>query len=127
MKNKALWTLNIVLGLAFIAASLGKFGDNPQAIEAMHKYGLSIPFLRFIGAAELLGGIGLLLPRTRFIAAVALMPLMLGAVYMHLTHDEASHAPVPAILLVLLCVSAWGWREERARIFARGHLLTGRS
>lgn len=126
MKIKALWVLNILLGLLFIFASSGKLMLDPRGIEGMQKYGLGgSGFLLFIGAAELLGGIGLLIPRTRFWAAVGLMPIMLGATFVHLTHGEANHAPVPVVVFILLCVSAWGWREDLARIFAPGRLLTG--
>ena len=47
-------------------------------------------------------------------AAVALMVVMTGAVYTHMTHGEAASAPVPLVLLLLLGCIAYLRRESVA-------------
>lgn len=61
----------------------------------------------FIGGAELLGGIGLLIPRLVRPAALGLIVIMLGAVFMHATKipgglDNGVPALVSLALLVVL-------------------------
>ena len=60
-----------------------------------------------IGAAEVLGGIGLLVTRTTRYAALALFPLMLGAIGSHVIHDPLTAAVPAFVLLLLLELAAW--------------------
>ena len=127
MKGKtiALWVLNVLLALLYLFASSHKIQGGPEVAKGFATYGLSAGFARFIGVCELLGAVGLLVPRTRFWAAVGLLPIMAGAVFMHFTHREVSHGVPAAVILLLVALSAYGRRRESGRIFARGKLLTG--
>lgn len=59
----------------------------------------------FIGGAELLGGIGLLIPRLVRPAALGLIVIMLGAVFMHATKIPGGLANgVPALVSLALLV-----------------------
>lgn len=57
----------------------------------------------FIGVAEVLGGIGLLVPRTVRPAALGLSIIMLGAVFMHTAKTPGGLANgMPAVVLLVL-------------------------
>lgn len=57
----------------------------------------------FIGVAEVLGGIGLLVPRTVRTAALGLSIIMLGAVFMHTAKTPGGLANgMPAVVLLVL-------------------------
>jgi putative oxidoreductase len=64
-------------------------------------------FVYFIAAAEVLGGIGLLIPRFTRLAAMGLILIMIGAAFVHATKIPGGLLPhgLPALgLLVLLIV-----------------------
>jgi len=53
---------------------------------------------RVVGVLEILGGLGLLIPKVRRPAAVTLIALMIGALLTHLFHGEFARVIVPLIL-----------------------------
>jgi hypothetical protein len=73
----------------------------------------------FIGTAELLGALGLvlptllrILPALTQVAALALTTVMVLAGFYHAGHDEYAAIAVNAVLGVLLVFIAWGrWRK----------------
>jgi putative oxidoreductase len=124
-KSIALWVIAALLALLMIFAGSTKLMSKPDMVSNFASLGYGIGFVHFIGACEVLGGLGLLLPRVRFWAAVGLIPIMAGAVQTHLAHHETDHLPVPAVALLLLVVSAYAHRGGWKRIFATGNLFTG--
>lgn len=110
----ALWILNGLLALAFIAAGGMKVARPKSALVAS---GMSWaddfadPTVKIIGAAEVVGGIGLILPLLTGIApiltpiaAAALTVVMIGAVVVHVRRKE--NATPSIVLAVLSAVSA---------------------
>jgi len=103
--------LQVVLALAFAGAGALKVVSPRDALaeQARHvKFGAD--FFRFVGAAEVLGALGLVvglwLRVLAPLAALGLAILMAGAVYSHVVRagDPPSRAIGPAVLLVLLIV-----------------------
>jgi putative oxidoreductase len=123
--NIILWIIAGFIALLMVFAGTAKLNPKPEMVAGFASYGFGIGFLYFIGVCEILGGLGLLIPRTRFWAATLLVPILAGAVWLHITHGEASHLPIPALFLVLLIIEAVGRRAEASRISAKGALLTG--
>jgi putative oxidoreductase len=78
-----------------------------------------LALLRFIGVAELAGGLGLILPAaTRIrpmltrLAAVSLATIMTLAFVFHIQRGEWDALPVNAVLGALAAFGAWGrWRK----------------
>ena len=111
----ALWIVQIVLALVFIAAgSMKLFAFDKFAASAPDMAGQHGLFI-FIGIAELAGAIGLILPRLTGIlpvlttwAAVGLATIMVLATGFHLLRGEISHAVVPVILLALAIFVIYG-------------------
>src|SRR6266853_1337094 len=98
-----LWTLSGLVALAFIGAGGGKLAGTAVMVELFDKVGLGQWFRYFTGLLEVAGGIGLLMPRYAFYAAVLLAIVMAGALTAHLTVD--SDSPVPAVVLLVLTVT----------------------
>ncbi|BDZ64857.1 DoxX family protein [Agromyces mangrovi Wang et al. 2018] len=109
----ALWILNAVLALAFVAAGTMKLARPKPALVAS---GLAWaddfadPTVKLIGAAELAGGIGLVLPLLTGIApiltpiaAAALAVVMVGAVVVHIRRSENA---TPSIVLGVLSAAS---------------------
>lgn len=108
-RNIIAWVLQVLLGLAFIASGFNKLRDLSATIGMFGSMGLPSTLAYVVGGAELLGGIGLLIPRFTRLAAMGLLIVMIGAVVMHATKIPGGLAGgVPAIvLLALLGVLLW--------------------
>jgi putative oxidoreductase len=114
--HRALWTLQILLGVFLVAASAApKFWGDPYAVQIFTEIGAGQWFRYFIGAVELAGGIGLMVPRLAGPAAVGLMALMIGAGYTQaVVLDQPAMVVTPVIIFVLAAVIAWGRRASIA-------------
>ena len=112
MNGKKTFTLILTVALAafFIGPNgLGKlFGFMGTDVDALAEmFLLPTGFMKLVGALELAGGVGLLLPRTRKLAALGLVGLMIGAVGTHIRAPATiGMLPLPlltgAALVVLL-------------------------
>jgi len=115
--NRLLWTLQVLLGLFFALAS-----GAPKLLLPADALPMPIPipqaFLVFIGVAEVLGGLGLILPGLLRIrpgltplAASGLILVTIGATVYQLAADAPGNA-VFAVVIGLLCAFvAYGrWR-----------------
>jgi hypothetical protein len=103
----------------------------PIAAMAQQR-GLPGPFLRFIGLAEVLGALGLILPGLLRIrpglaplAAAGLVIIMTGAAGVSIAIAGAAQAVVPAVVGILAASVAIGrWRRELPVIVRRPRLET---
>ena len=114
--NVVLWILQSLLTALFMFAGVMKF---IMPIEEMTKQ-IALPgwFLHFIGAAEILGAIGLILPgilRIRVeltpLAAAGLSIIMFGATWITLAGGQEAAAIIPFIVALLSAFVAYSrWR-----------------
>ena len=114
--NVVIWVLQILLALAFLAAGLTKLSRPRQQLATTMGWveDFSDPGMRAIGALEVLGALGLLVPAVTGvatvlvpIAAVGLAVLMVGAAATHRRRGELPMLGLNAVLLVLAVVVAW--------------------
>ncbi len=109
----ALWILNGLLALAFIAAGSMKVARPKPALVAGGMGwadDFADPTVKVIGAAEVVGGIGLILPLLTGIApiltplaATALTIVMIGAIAVHVRRKENA---TPSIVLGVLSAAS---------------------
>ena len=95
MTNRQLQKIAVLMSLMFLPTALFKLTDFFLAVDFFTKWGIPPWMMHFIGASELAGAIGLLVPRTRPAAAFALFLLMIGGLVTHLTHGEYLFAVMP--------------------------------
>ena len=109
----ALWIVQGLLALLFLYHGTMKLIEPVDGLAALT--GLPVLFLRFIGLAEVLGALGLVLPgllRIRpgltTLAAAGLALIMAGAAIMKVAdgHQEAAHYPL--VVGVLALIVAYG-------------------
>ena len=114
--NVVIWVLQILLALAFVAAGLTKLTQPRQQLATTMGWveDFSDPGVRAIGALELLGALGLLVPAVTGvatvlvpIAAVGLAVLMVGAAATHRRRGELPMIGINTVLLLLALVVAW--------------------
>jgi hypothetical protein len=79
----------------FLVPACFKLLNVSIALEHFTTWGIPFWMMHIIGASELAGAVGLLVPRTRLAAAFALFLLMIGGLLTHLTHGEYLFALMP--------------------------------
>lgn len=113
----ALWIGQGLLGAVFtVAGGMKLFGAIPRLQAQFGLPGvIGAPMTRAIGAVELAGGLGMVLPAgTRVmpgltpLAAGGLAAVMAGASGFHLGRQERSQIVPPLVLGALALVVAWG-------------------
>lgn len=85
VRNIIAWILQVILAIAFIKSGFDKLSNLDGTMKMFGGLGMPEWFGALIGGAELLGGIGLLIPRTVRLAALGLIVIMIGAVVTHAT------------------------------------------
>lgn len=123
--NIVLWVLQVLLALAFFAHGL-LFLIPPPDIAAQMNASMPRWFSLFLGVAEILAAIGLILPGlTRILpwlvtwAAVGIMIVMVSATLFHLARSEWSSALITLLLLTMATYLAY-MRARVMPIRARG-------
>jgi hypothetical protein len=115
--NIFLWSLQAVLAAFFVLSGLGKALQPKEKLVGKYPVldDYSQATVRFIGGAELLGGIGLVLPAAVGVAAVltptagvGLAVMMLLAAVVHQRRGEAPGVGFTVVLCVLAAVVSWG-------------------
>lgn len=97
--SRIVTAVSIMLGLIFLLAGVTKlFGT---MVDQFIMWGYSAWFQYLIGAVEAVAGVGFLLGRTRFAAAVLVVPIMAGAIFTVVRAGDAAQAVVPAVTLLL--------------------------
>jgi uncharacterized membrane protein YphA (DoxX/SURF4 family) len=113
----ALWVAQVLLAVAFLGAGATKLSQPKEKLAKNMAWveDFSQPTVRLIGALEVLGAIGIVLPALTGLlpwltplAALGLVLLMAGAVYTHLRREEGSAVIPPAVLLLLAALVAVG-------------------
>jgi hypothetical protein len=127
-RNALLWTVQGVLAALFVFAGGSKLA---MPIADLEQSGLPGAFLRFIGVAELLGGLGLILPgvlRIRVgltpLAAAGLVVIMIGATVLTLASPQPATAVIPfvvGLLAVLIVRGRWQRTANRAPALQPGY------
>jgi len=119
--NVLLWVLQILLAMLFLFAGVMKF---VMPVAEMTKQ-IALPgwFLHFIGAAEIFGAIGLVLPwilriRTGLtpLAAAGLVVIMIGATVLNLQIGQRGGALTTVVIGLLLVLVAYNRRRMAPHI-----------
>ncbi len=121
--NIVLWIVQILLALAFGFFGFTKLSQPIEALAGMMPWVTAMPavLVQFIGAAEIAGALGLILPGLTKIqpkltawAGLGLAVVMVLAAILHITRGEFGNLPINAVLFVLSALVAWGrWGQSR--------------
>lgn len=119
--HRRLWAAQIVIGLFFVFIGIQHLvvpDGLPSQLEWM--YDLSTPLHLVTGVAEILGGLGLILPgltkigtRLTPLAALGLMVLMTGAIIWHIRRGELFNVGTNLVVIIILAYIGYGsWRAQ---------------
>ncbi|HQE33902.1 DoxX family protein [Flavobacterium alvei] len=124
MKNKITFVLSLLFGLMFINAGLNKFlnympmPDNlpekmQKAMAAFMEIGWIMPL---VGIVEILGGLLIIIPKTRALGALMIFPIMVGIVLVNIVQDT-SGLPIAAVFSAILLWIMYESKEKYAPLF----------
>ena len=114
--NFWLWAAAGLLAVAYLMAGGMKATQPIDKLAAQMKWPAELPGLtRFVGVAEVLGAVGLILPLLTGIlawltplAALCLVLVQVLAIGFHLRRGEPQILPANLVLLLLAAFVAWG-------------------
>ena len=111
--NIVLWVLQVLLALAFFAHGWLLLSPPAEMVELLNSL-IQPAFRIFLGVAEVLAAVGLIVPGVTRIqpwlvscAAAGLLPVMIGATVLHTGRGEVTSAITTACLFVLLAFVAY--------------------
>jgi putative oxidoreductase len=108
--NIVLWIVQGLVALAFLLAGFMKTFMPVETLKKNMAWVSAVPaaFVRFIGIAEMLGAIGLILPAATgiapwltIVAAIGLVVVMVSASVFHASRRETSNIGMNVVLLLL--------------------------
>ncbi len=119
MKQKIIFGLSLLTGLMLINAGLNKFlnyipvpEDLPENMKRINDAFMEIGWLLpLIGAAEILGGILFIIPKTRALGALVIFPVMVGILLTHLIIMPSGLV----MAAVLMAINLWVIYENREK------------
>ena len=109
--NIVLWTLQVLVALAFVAAGSGKLLGSADMVALFDAIGIGQWFRYVTGLLEVLGALLLLVPGKSVFGALLLVCVMAGAVVAHITVLHTSPT-APLVLFALTALIAWGRRSQ---------------
>jgi putative oxidoreductase len=109
----ALWALQSLLAIMFAMAGLAKVFGDPAMVEMFATIGIGQWFRYVVGALEIVGAVGVLIPQLSGLAALGLVCLMAGATLTNVLVLGTSPL-LPIALLLVGALVAWG-RLPRTR------------
>lgn len=123
-----IWIATIILALLFCGIGFMKLGTPiPKLVAGGLKWAGQYPpwFVRLMGAIDMAGGLGVLLPaltrvapRLTVLAALGCTVLQICAIAFHSSRGEFSVLPLNFVLLALSLFVLWG-RSKKAPILPR--------
>ncbi|MFB6456708.1 DoxX family protein [Chitinophaga sp. Hz27] len=119
MKKTILFIVSLLFGLMFINAGLNKFfnympppKDMPESMLKVFGAYMTIGWLMpLIGIFEIVGGLLCIIPKTRALGAIIILPIMVGIVLTAI-YQMPSGLPMAAVLAV---INLWIIIENRAK------------
>ena len=115
LRRMAVWAGAIFLAAAFVLAGVLKL-EGASALrwaERFEHWGYPANVHYVVGVLEILGGIGVLVPRWRRAASLMLAALMIGAICTHIVHAEFPRVIPPLVLGGLAFYAYWSRSGEQ--------------
>jgi putative oxidoreductase len=117
LKIGGTWLLTILLAVLMIGPGTQKFTGGTWA-RMFREWGYPDGFYLVIGAIEVIGGLGLLVPRIASASAIVLMCVMIGAAATQVWNG-ARNGVGEIVFALLLGVLAWIRWRDRMRLTSR--------
>jgi hypothetical protein len=128
-RNKVLyWVLTLLVLFPTAGSAIPElFMRSPQAaVRSYQSLGYPLYLMKILGFAKIIGAIAILTNRSRHITEWAYAGfgiLFLGATASHFLAGDPTHAPIPALLFIVLAGSYAFWSRNDGRAFNHAEKL----
>ena len=106
MRKTVTVIVTILLALVFLMAGGAKLSGNAGMVANFKRWGYPAWFHLAIGAAEVGAAILIVIPRTTWLGGLAIIGIMLGAIYTHAILEPKAGAVVLCVVLAGLALFA---------------------
>ena len=122
MRKKILFVVGILFGLMMINSGLNKFfhylpmpANLPQPMMETFKSFMQIGWLfPLIATVEIIGGVLFMIPRFRALAAIMLLPILVGVLLFH-----SVQAPSGVLMaIILMGINIWAIVEDKDKFLS---------
>jgi putative oxidoreductase len=107
------WVLQVLIGFVIASGGVLKLAADPAMVDLFSELGAGQGLRVLVGALEVAGGVGLLIPRLRALAALGLTLLLLGAAVVNVTALGAS--PLMPLMLATAALAILALRRDELR------------
>ena len=116
LRSAAVWAGALFLAVAFVAVGLSKLAGTSAMrwSERFGQWGYTANAVYVVGVLEIVGGLGMLMPRWRRAASLILVVLMAGALCTHLVHAEFPRVIPPLVLGGAAFLMYWSQRCDQS-------------
>src|SRR5690606_4006157 len=124
MKQKILTVLSVLFGLMMLNGGINKFFNYMPAPDDLQEPMMNdfIAFMKIswlmplIAITEIVGGVLFMIPRTRALGALVIIPIMVGILLTHII-VEPSGVLITLILWAIMLWAMWENREKYKPLF----------
>jgi putative oxidoreductase len=113
--NGSLWVVQVLGTILFFLAGFAKLSGDEQMVETFAAIGIGQWFRYVMGLIEVALAMLLLIPALAGIAALLVVPIMIGVILTQLLISGGSPA-LPIGLLIIASIVAWGRKETTHRL-----------
>ncbi|HLU50939.1 MAG TPA: DoxX family protein [Flavobacteriaceae bacterium] len=121
MKNKILFVLCLLFGLLLINGGLNKIFEympvpEDLPVELVNDFGALkeiVWLFPLIGIAEIIGGLLIIIPKTRALGAVIFFPVAVGILLTHIFVDPSGLIIALVVWALLLWIICENWEKYR--------------
>ena len=116
LRRAAVWLGAVLLAVTFVAVGISKFegASATRWSDRFEQWGYAANAPYVVGMFEIVGGVGVLIPRWRPAASLVLSILMMGALCTHVVHAEFRRVVPPLVLGGLAFLMYWSHRAPSA-------------
>lgn len=104
------WVLQVFLGIAIAGGGVLKLTGDSAMVDMFDDIGIGQWLRVVIGILEVAGGVGLLIPRVRALAALCLLVLLVGATVVNVTVLDTS--PLLSLLFAAVALAILVLRRQ---------------
>jgi putative oxidoreductase len=96
-----------MLAIVFLVSGSAKLLGLNFEIVAFERWGYPKWFMYLTGVLEVMGALGLLIPRLTSLSSACLALLMIGAVWTHLVHSEWPMMAFATVIMITAAITSW--------------------
>ncbi len=106
------WAMAIIPGVIILFGGLAKFTAAERWEADFVRWGYPASLVPVVGVVEVLAAVAMLVPRTRFYGAAAVIAIMVGAAGTHFMHVEIGQGVFTLAVAGIAAISGW-WARPR--------------